>query len=147
MGYLDVKNNTELVKKEQGVHFYAHKGCKSSNDIGVIPFNLVKINLGGGFNSSNGVFTAPKPGIYNFMFNAIKEDLTMERLAIYLRVNGVGKGETATPSGIFPYSASLHTMLKLKKGDRVDLYKTSGLLACNINDPNSHFSGSLLVED
>jgi len=103
--------------------------------------------MGGGFNSSKGVFTAPKPGTYKFMFNAIKEATTIEALNVFLRINGVGKAEGITPSGFSPHSIVVHAVLKLKKGDRVDLYKTGGRLGCNTNDPNSHFSGSLLVED
>ena len=146
MGYLDVKNSFESARKPEGVHFYVHQGCKKDNIKGIIVFNWVKVNVGSGYNFSSGVFAAPKAGLYRFMFNAVKEDLTMDRLAIYLRVNDFGKGETTTPAGIFPYSVSLHAMLKLKKGDRVDLYKNEGKLGCNAKDPNSHFSGSLLEE-
>lgn len=147
MGYVDVKTNSEPVKKEQGIHFYAHKSCKSSNNNGIIHFDLVKINLGGGFNSSKGVFTALRSGLYNFMFNAHKEESNWEALRVYLRVNDHGKGEALTPIGVFPHTIVLHSMLKLKKGDRVDLYKIGGQMTCNAKDPNSHFSGSLLVED
>jgi len=146
MGYIDVKNHSEPVRKPEGVHFYVHQRCIKHKTKGIVVFDWVKINVGNGYNFSTGVFVAPKPGLYQFMFNAIKEDLTMDRLAIYLRVNDVGKGETATPTGIFSYPVSLHAMLKLKKGDRVDMYKNEGKLGCNGKDPNSHFSGSLLEE-
>lgn len=141
MGYLDVKGN------EQGIHFYTHKSCNSHHDNGIIPFDLVKINLGGGFNSSTGVFTAPKSGFYKFIFNALKEYTVVEGLLVNLRVNKIVQGESNTPLGVNPHSLMLHAILKLKKGDRVDLYKKGGRLGCNPNFSNSHFSGSLLVEE
>lgn len=147
MGYLDTKNDKGPVIKDQGVLFYAHKACQSSNDNGIIPFDLVKINLGGGFNSSSGVFTTPKSGFYKFMFiNALKEFSVIEGLHVDIRVNRIVQAESITPHGVNPHSLSLHAILKLKKGDRVDLYKKMGKLGCNPKNPNSHFSGSLLVE-
>ena len=91
---MEVRNSTEPAKKDRGIHFYAHKGCKTSDANGIVPFNLVKINLGGGFNSSTAVFTAPKPGLYKFMLNGIKKDFDMASLHIYIRVNDVRKGES-----------------------------------------------------
>ena len=142
MGYLD----TGPVIRDQGIHFYAHKACQSSNDNGIIPFDLVKVNLGGGFNSSSGVFTTPKSGFYKFMFNALKEFSFIEGLHVDIRVNRIVQAESITPHGVNPHSLALHAILKLRKGDRVDLYKKGGRLGCNPKDPNSHFSGSLLVE-
>jgi len=146
MGNLDL-SSIHPVKKGEHVHFYAHKGCQSSNDNGIIPFDLVKINLGGGLNSVTGVFTAPKSGFYKFMFNAIKEYSFIEGLHVNIRVNRNVQGESITPMGVNAHSLMLHAILKLKKGDRVDLYKKGGRLSCNPVYPNSHFSGSLLVED
>jgi len=141
IGYLDIKTI------HGGVHFYVHKSCSASNENGIIRFDLVKLNMGNAYNKSAGVFKAPKSGVYQFAFNALNYPDFKDFLVVYLRVNGVNIGITFSLSGLFQYPVSLHSTLKLKKGDRVDLYKARGQLDCNDQELSSHFTGSLLEED
>jgi len=131
-----------------GVHFYAHNGCfntKANKGGAIIPFNLVKLNVGGAFNS--GVFTAPKSGTYQFAFKAMKDPNDVNCLIVFLRVNGVEKSVTFSSDGKSVYPVSLHSTLKLEKGDRVDLFKKTSQLFCNEKEPSSFFTGSLVEED
>ncbi len=50
-------------------------------------FDQVEINLGGAYNSSNGRFTSPLTGIYQFTFYARRYADSWP--AYYLRLNGV----------------------------------------------------------
>jgi len=54
---------------ESGLHFYATQenyNGKGNND--VLRFTDVKLNMGNGFDSKYGLFTAPKSGVYQFFF-------------------------------------------------------------------------------
>ena len=93
------------------------------------------------------IFKAPKSGVYQFAFNALKNPLIQDTLVVFLRVNGVNIGITFSVSGLFQYPVSLHSTLKLKKGDRVYLYQGRGKFDCNDEELSSHFTGSLLEED
>lgn len=141
IGYLDVKMIHE------GVHFYAHKGCALTDAHGIIPFNLLKLNLGGAFDFVSGVFTAPKSGFYQFVFKTHKDQHKPDCLIVFLRLNGVKQSVTFSSTGPSVYPVSLHSTLKLKKGDQVDLFKTTSKLFCNDMEPSSYFTGSLLEED
>lgn len=76
----------------------------------------------------------------------MKDIVSTNNLVIDLQVNGAvigtsyaqGLASYVTPNGI---SASL----RLKIGDQVSLYKSSGIL--NDNSPYTHFTGWLVEED
>ena len=147
---------TDPFAKQEGVHFYVQKGCKNNHikDGASIPFDLVKLNLGNAFNPSNGVFTAPRPDVYQFIFTGKKAHTnnifnTNDMVTVFLRVNGVNVAGGASPWGFPSHPITLHSTLKLKRGDRIDLFKTVGTLDCDAIDgkPSSHFTGSLLQED
>ena len=47
--------------------------------------------------------------------------------------------------GIAP--ATLQVMRKLKKGDRVNFFKSNGVFSTDENTPSHHFAGFLLEKD
>jgi len=116
---------------------------------GVIRFNKERLNIGGAMNISTGVFTAPKSAIYHFSVAIQKEGYSLDPMWIYFRVNGNKIGMSAVGAAVPGAPATLHPILKLKKGDRVDLWKDNsyGTLEYRSGDLIHHFSGWLLQEE
>ncbi len=109
--------------KTKSVHFYVQR--KLSHRVkGVINFHIQRLNDGEALNLTTGVFTTPLNGTYHFQFSGIKSSDTD-----YLY--GVIVGETVFHDGNMKRvysSASLTASLKLKAGDRVNLWKNEGKL-------------------
>ena len=120
---------------------------------GVIRFNIERLNIGGAMKVATGVFTAPKAGIYHFSFSIHKEGYSnlLDQFWIYFRLNGLKMGTSAITPGPLSAPTTAQFILKLKQGDRVDIWKPSSgtigkcfgitaIEACN------HFTGWLLEE-
>ncbi len=130
------------------VYFNVQKSSPFNIADKVVPFEKEILNVGGAFNMKENTFTAPKGGIYEFNFKGMKNG-ALTYLVVALRVNGkpvayawaeyVNRHDHYTPF-------FLHSILKLKKGDRIDLFMEDGELLDDLNQ-YSHFTGKLLFAD
>lgn len=137
-----------LKPSEYGIYFYVQTSNNGSfPGKGVLTFDRVIANIGGGMNSKTGVFTAPRAGVYTFSFSIIKHPYKFDYLEVYLRLNGIRVGHSVAGSGVFAVPVTLHSVLRLKKSDRVDLWKSHGELNTQCNGYCHHFTGSLMEED
>ena len=99
-------------------------------------------------NLTTGVFTAPKNGVYHFYFSGFANRPQNNVVEIFLRLNGnhvamaLGDGRN---SGDFD-TAFLHSTLKMKQEDQVDLYLYGGSLRDQA-ELLSHFAGWLDEEE
>ena len=132
---------------ESGIHFYVQIGNRTFPEKGVLKYDHQVLNVGGGMDLKTGVFTAPKAGVYSFSFSIMKNGLNFDMINIHLRVNGTSLGLSGAGVGPTTNTAALQTTLKLKKGDRIDLWKSRGELIRFCTEYCHHFTGSLMEED
>ncbi len=138
IGNVDVKS-TE-------VHFYVQRSSSYAFSNAIVQFDTERLNVGGAMNMNTRIFSAPVDGIYQFEFNGIKSSQTS--LYVFFQVNGVSIGVahgTGDVSGAF--QSVIQASLKLKAGDIVTLYKTTGIIYDDINFYFTHFTGRLVSED
>ena len=142
IGFMDIKSH------KKGVHFFVERDPKlpPRTSVGVLQFKIVRLNLGGGMNVSTGVFTAPTSGIYHFDFFTLKNGLILDSFKMNLRHNGLTVGTSNNAPGLWVYTVVIRSTLKLKRGDKVDIFHEKGAYA-EADFMSTHFSGSLLEED
>ena len=136
--------NVEI--KTKNVHFYVQRLNGFFTSDVVIPFDVAVMNEGNAFDLARGIFTALVPGIYHFQFSAVKYE-NIEALRIVLQVNGKNVGMAGTDKNKESWNAvSISASLRLKAGDRVNMYNEYGMIADG--PPRwTHFSGWLVEED
>jgi len=127
--------------KTESVHFYqfyVQRTVDFGSTNAVIPFDTVRLNVGDAMNPATGVFTGPVSGIYHFESFGMRDPITPVWLHIQLQVNGVGISSSLAQdnSDQFRSLSGISASLRLKTGDQVRLFKTSGTLY----DDGSHYT-------
>jgi len=119
-----------------------------------MPFQKEYLNLGGGMNLTSGVFTAPKAGIYTFIFRGTGYYLAPTVFGygfVYLQRNGVDVaiGDSMINGGNLSNAVylnlSVRVTLRPNIGDTVTIRLYKGTIYSN--DKHIQFTGSLLEED
>lgn len=115
-------------------------GVKNS----IIPFQVEILNIGGGMNTTTGVFKAPVDGIYYFAFSGMKAQGTDVSWILFQK-NGVAVGSSY--SGNLPTIAAhsgIQVLLKLIAGDKVNMYFVCCTMLFDDANGYSHFTGWLV---
>ena len=121
------------------VCFTAHfSSVPGSHLPSIIIYDRVTVNKGSGYNKADGVFTAPRGGIYLFMWNNVVDG--GHYCYMHLYKNGRDVGLTAYSNGRSGYgdSGSMSVMLELTVGDRIWVHNGS----CGYLYGGVSFSGS-----
>lgn len=120
--------------------------------IGVVTFDLSRLNTGGAMDLATGVFTAPRSGTYFFTFTAVHADdrNTGKPLDIEIQLNGVVVGTARNyleGSSKDDIPATLQSTLQLQANDQIRLYMRDGVLDEYNGGHDTHFTGMLLEEE
>ena len=131
------------------VSFYVQKTQSFSTNFSTITFEREILNKGNAMNLSKGFFMAPKSGLYHFSFAAIKiqEFIGHDWQVVNLRKNGKNIGQAFITGYAGSYTTALTSTLKLKEGDKIDLYKNMGTIYDYETGLHTHFTGWLIEED
>nr|XP_022293693.1 uncharacterized protein LOC111104177 [Crassostrea virginica] len=114
----------------------------SSWSSGILVFPNVVTNVGSGYNPSNGVFTAPRAGVYVFFVNV--QAYSTYTIYVDIVLNGSTKVRTMAYGGNDYYDAGPNlAVLSLQTGDRVWVKHHSGQ-SYYYDGPITTFSGFLI---
>lgn len=114
----------------------------SSNDSRVI-YNNVMINQGGNYNVTNGVFTAPRKGVYNFAVTLY--NLGTQKSCAALTIDGVRKYTLMEKTTSDTQdSASLSMTFSLEAGNKVYVDQPATCVMCARDNLYNTFTGFLL---
>ena len=137
VGVVDVKSSP--------VYFHVQRNSTNTLDGTTIPFQIERLNVGGGMNITSGIFTAPKSGLYFFSFNGLKDrPADWLDVDLYHNSNRITRAYGTNVDGYF--TAALSSTLSCKSGDQISLRLVHGQL----NDDFwnfTNFNGMLLQEE
>jgi hypothetical protein len=84
--FMNIDSSGRVTKPNQPRFFARSNYASNAGPSGVYVFGTVDLNIGGGYNSSNGRFTAPIGGTYHIFASALSRNSAT--LNSYLRING-----------------------------------------------------------
>jgi hypothetical protein len=106
---------------------------------GALVFPKVIHNIGGGYNPSTGVFTAPTEGHYVFFVTVVEYNQQYSRVDIVL--NGTSKVRTLGDDNAAYQTGANMVVLQLQRGDTVWIRHASGKGYYTDSVPVTTFSG------
>ena len=107
-----------------------------SNQKSTIPFDILKTNIGGGYDPKSGIFKAPSAGVYMFTVSGIGSVIVKSQ--IFFVLNGAFLSTSWAESQYGTYA--MQHVLELKAGDKVSVYLEKGGLGDTVGIYN-HFTG------
>lgn len=121
--------------KSAPVYFQAQRTTSYSTVGSVVPFDLIKLNVGNAFDLS-GVFVAPASGEYYFAFSGISDNSNIARVVLEVKTATVDWSRVGEGYGEFKFKTfAFHATLELLEDDQVRLVLTEGA----IHDSDLHF--------
>uniref|UniRef100_A0A3P8S0A8 Cerebellin 18 n=1 Tax=Amphiprion percula TaxID=161767 RepID=A0A3P8S0A8_AMPPE len=113
-----------------------------------IPYDVVTLNHGSGYNPALGIFTAPRSGLYSFSFSVYsKVGVAGERMYYKVRLMRDGEAMASTWEDNredSEDSGSQSVLLSLQQGGQVYVELLNGRQLCGNAEGLNSFSGSLI---
>lgn len=131
------------VFKPSQVNFMARNHTNGTGGVGsrTIIYGTVEHNIGSGYNSSNGIFTAPVAGYYMFGYGIFTSGTANRRLST-MNINGTGKVEVTTEANNDTYTnLAFSGIFYLNASDTASVSSTADILTGGIY---GNFYGYLL---
>ena len=138
VGVVDVKSSP--------VYYHVQRNSTYSITGTKIPFQIERLNVGGGMNIFSGIFTAPKSGIYFFSFSGLKDFPASAGVIVVLYLNSIPITNALGFALNGYFTATLSSTLGLKSGDQISLRLESGQLY-DSTASYTNFNGIMLQED
>ena len=111
-----------------------------------IPFDVVDLNIGNGYNPATGEFTPPVSGIYDLSYEVMAHgSCGTGYICVELKINSVGISQSCS---VHPNSAGSSVAVQLSSGDTVTVaveYDASCEVLNNY-DVYNKFSGHLIYQ-
>uniref|UniRef100_A0A8C4HCK0 C1q domain-containing protein n=1 Tax=Dicentrarchus labrax TaxID=13489 RepID=A0A8C4HCK0_DICLA len=113
-----------------------------------IPYDVITLNHGSGYNPALGIFTAPRSGLYSFSFSVYSK-VGKEGERMYYKVQLMRNGEVVASTWEdnredSEDSSSQTVLLSLQQGGQVYVELLNGRQLCGIAESLNTFSGSLI---
>ena len=122
------------------VHFSAYlSGAKTYNRGNVVKFNDIQLNHGNAYNSSSGVFSCPKSGVYQVTWFFVNNN-SKGHAWLQLEINEKTYAYAGQRLDGVHTSAFRSLLVRLKRGDQVRVVAYSNNMAVNGNDRHTGFS-------
>ncbi|VDI29729.1 Hypothetical predicted protein [Mytilus galloprovincialis] len=137
----DSSSKTDLKRRPT---FFASLKASQQNlsDIkDIVKFDDAKINIGGGYDSSTGIFTAPRNGIYIFSCTIVSSGGS----DVQFQINKNDQFYTGGYAARTNYGGqTVYSIIELKTGDQVYVKHRTGTVQKVSGNHHSTFSGYLL---
>ncbi|XP_046642707.1 uncharacterized protein LOC124327756 [Daphnia pulicaria] len=138
IGYADIKSSP--------VSFHAQRVGLYDAVNTVVPYNLIRLNIGNALNPSTEVFVAPKAGRYYFAFTGLGW-ATYVKVQLQVKVGSVDWIKIGEAHGTAWNTMALQSTLQLAKGDQIRSVHLLGVIHDADGNNFSDFVGYLLEED
>ena len=102
------------------------------------------INIGDSFTLSDGLFTAPRNGTYEFSISIFHQGDGRNVLAVVRNSEQVMKFNDHGTGKNMDYTLTFNWIMKLQRGDKIQLQVESGSFYCDNELANCIFNGKIL---